>query len=184
MKQLSWLVGIVTLLATGGYLFVYIYRWEWHRAVLVGVLFLGALVAFMAALVLRRLARLEQRLGGGGLAPAKDEQVLRRLRDAPVDRIPFVWLKPESLDRTHVFIPILLGGGVVVSAVAWLVERIGGQSARAGVEAEVAEQLGRIAYPETALVPTEAELLACDDAFTDDPQLRLLIGPAAHGEFP
>lgn len=185
MKQLSWAVGVLTLLATGGYLFVYIYRWEWHRALLVGVLFLAALVALATALVLRRLGRLAQQVTSDARAPSGTGEVLQRLREAPVDRPAFPWLKADdALDRTHVFIPILLGGGVVVSAVAWLVERVAGQSARAGVEAELAGELEGIVFPRTALVPTDSELLACDDEFSDDPQLRLLLGPASHAELP
>jgi hypothetical protein len=180
MKSLSWAVGGLTLLATGGYLFTYIYRWEWHRALLVGVLFLGILIALGTALVLRRLAALQRQLAAGPGSGAGDEDVLHRLRQAPQESAPFPWLKRDSLERTSIFIPILLGGGVVVSAVAWLVERLAGSSARAGVEAEVAGELRSIAFPRTALVPTDAELLACDDAFTDDPQLRLLLGPATH----
>lgn len=180
MRAFSWLVGVVTLLATGAYLFVYIYRWEWHRALLVGVLFLGCLVALTAALVLRRLASLEQHLTRTAAAHDDGDLVLRRLRSAPVDTAPFPWLAPERLSQTHVFIPVLLGGGVVVSALAWLVERVAGRSARTGVEAELAGELHGIAFPTTPLVPTDAELLACDEHCTDDPRLRLLLGPAAH----
>lgn len=179
MRVVSWVVGVVTLLATGTYLFVYIYRWEWHRALLVGVLFLGCLVALTGALVLRRLAALEQRLTAS--APRSDtERVLRRLSEAPVDSAPFPWLTPDRLGQTHVFIPVLLGGGIVVSALAWLVERVAGRSARAGVEAELADELHGIAFPVAPLVPTDGELLAVDAAFADDPRLRLLLGPAAH----
>jgi hypothetical protein len=180
VKALSWLVGVVTILATGTYLFVYIYRWEWHRALLVGVLFLAALVALTGALVLRRLASLEQRLAGTPAPGGDAERVLRRLREAPVETRAFPWLAPERLGQTHVFIPVLLGGGIVVSGLAWLVERVAGSSARAGVEAELAGELHGVAFPLTPLVPTDAELLACDASFADDPRLRLLLGPAAH----
>ena len=182
MKVLSWGAGVLTLAATGGYLFVYIYRWEWHRALLVGVLFLAALVALGIALVLRRLSALERRLGSASPPAREPDRVLRRLREAPHETTPFPWLTPHALERTHIFIPILLGGGVLVSAAAWLVERLAGQSARAGVETELAAELHGISFPRTALVPTDAELLACDDAFSDDARLRLLLGPASRVE--
>ena len=172
MKQLSWLIGVLSLLGTGGYLFVYVYRWEWHRALLVGVLFLACLVALGVALVLRRLNRLEQQLA----AAPRTDLVRRRLREAPVETRPFPWLRADALESTHVFIPILLGGGVVVSAVAWAVERVAGSSARAGVEAELATELGAVAYPDDPLVPDDAELLAGDEAGTPDRDLRLLLG--------
>lgn len=175
MKALSWVVGVATLLATGGYLFVYVYRWEWHRALLVGVLFLACLVVLAAAVVLRRLSRMERCLAA--LSPEPTGSLVRqRLRDAPRSARPFPWLGAEALDRTHVFIPILLGGGVIVSALAWLVERVAGSSARAGVEAELSGELAAVAYPEEPLVPSEAELLAADEAGTTDQRLRLLLG--------
>jgi hypothetical protein len=179
MKLLGWGVGVATLLATGAYLFVYIYRWEWHRALLVGVLFLAALLALATGLVLRRIGRLEQALRSPGRPAEVPGAVLRRLREAPVQTPPFPWLRPQSLERTSVFIPILLGGGVVVSALAWLVERVAGSSARQGVEAELAGELAAVAYPSGPLVPPEAELLAGDVA-VDDPRLRLLLGSAVH----
>jgi hypothetical protein len=181
VRKLSWIAGAVALAASGGYLLVYVYRWEWHRALLVGILFNACLVGLCAALVLRRLARLERR------APASDAprpaDPLSRLRAAPVEPPAFRWLRPESLDRTHVFIPILLGGGVLVSGAAWLVERVAGSSARAGIEEDLARELGTIAFPAGALVPGPAEVLA-GGGDADDPGLRLLLGATAGGAAP
>ena len=182
MKVLSWAVGVVTLLATGAYLFVYIYRWEWHRALLVGVLFLATLVALGTALVLRRLQKLEGHLTAGQPSGTPTSQVLRRLQEAPEQSRPFTWLTADDLQRTSVFIPVLLGGGLVVSAVAWCVERVAGRSARAGVEAELAEEMHLLAFPTRPLVPTDAELLASCDDTADDPLQRLLLGPAGGGQ--
>ena len=178
MRKLSWLIGVVALIASGAYLFVYIYRWEWHRALLVGVLFVATLVGLCTALVMRRLTALEQQTRStGSHQPAPG--ALERLRAAPVETRPFPWLAPEALDRTSIFIPVLLGGGFVVSGMAWLVERVAGRSARAGVEEELAVELQAIAFPATSLVPTDAELLAGGDDCVDDAALRVLLGPAA-----
>jgi hypothetical protein len=178
VKKLSWLVGTIALIASGAYLFFYIYRWEWHRALLVGVLFLACLVGLCTALVLRRL-------GASGDRSRTDRDrvppTLERLRAAPVETRPFRWLSPDSLDRTHVFIPVLLGGGFVVSGIAWLIERVAGNAARAGVEEQLAADLQAIAIPTAPLAPTDAELMACGDDCADDPALRLLIGPASTG---
>lgn len=188
MKRFGWAAATATLLGTGGYLLVYVYRWEWHRALLVGVLFLAALVAASTVLLLQRLTRLEQRFAappapGPGPSDPSDPAALvrRRLHEAPVDARPFPWLRPEQLQRTSIFIPVLLGGGIVVSALAWALERVAGRSARAGVEAELAAQLPRLAFPQRPLVPTEAELLASPDGRGTGPDddLRLLLGPAA-----
>lgn len=178
MKKLSWTIAVVALIATASYLFIYIYRWEWHRALLVGILFLATLVGVCTALVLRRLTALAAR------TPVPDERppgALERLRAAPVETRPFPWLRPESLDRTHIFIPVLLGGGFVVSGIAWAIERVAGSSARSGVEEQLAADLEGIAFPAVPLVPTDAELLACGDDFADDAALRVLLGPAATG---
>ncbi|SEL97964.1 hypothetical protein SAMN04515665_1253 [Blastococcus sp. DSM 46786] len=183
MKKLSWLVGVVALLGSGAYLFVYIYRWEWHRALLVGVLFLATLVGLCTGLVVRRLNAVGDTVRATAAAP-RPPGALDRLRAAPVESKPFPWLRPADPDRTHIFIPVLLGGGFVVSGIAWLIERVAGSSAREGVEQEVATELEEIAFPATSLVPTEAELLAGDEEFGDDPALRVLLGPAATGTSP
>ena len=177
MRFLSWAVGVLTLLATGGYLFVYIYRWEWHRALLVGLLFLATLVALATALLLRRLGAVERRVAAAPSSAASSSQALRRLQEAPERGRPFPWLGADDLSRTPVFIPVLLGGGLVVSAVAWGVERLAGRSARAGVEAELAGELHLLAFPTEPLVATDAELLASPDDAADDPLARLLLGP-------
>ena len=178
MKKLSWLIGVVALIATAAYLFVYIYRWEWHRALLVGMLFLATLVGLCTALVMRRVGAMDERVRTMGGDP-RPPGALERLRAAPVETQPFRWLSPDALDRTHIFIPVLLGGGFVVSGIAWLVERVAGGSARAGVEEELATELQEIAFPATSLVPTDAELLAGGDDYADDAGLRVLLGPAA-----
>ncbi|WP_346622734.1 hypothetical protein [Blastococcus montanus] len=178
MKQLSWLIGVVALIATGAYLFIYVYRWEWHRALLVGILFLATLVGLCTALVLRRLAAVDEHVRSGAGAQ-RQPGALERLRATPVESKPFLWLKPEAFDRTHIFIPVLLGGGFVVSGIAWLIERVAGNSARAGVEEQLATELEQVAFPATSLVPTDAELLAGADDCGDDPALRVLLGPAA-----
>jgi hypothetical protein len=176
VRAVSWSVATLALAASGGYVLVYVYRWEWHRALLVGILFLAALVGLGTALVLRRLGRLERGLSAG--RERSSPQVLQRLHGAPVESPPFRWLRPADLDRSSVFIPILIGGGVLVSAVAWLVERVAGAAARTGVEEELAGQLRDVAFPAVPLVPSAGEVLAgC--AETEDAGLRVLLGPSA-----
>ncbi|SOC50049.1 hypothetical protein SAMN05660748_2787 [Blastococcus aggregatus] len=184
MRKLSWIVASVALIACAGYLFVYIYRWEWHRALLVGILFLATLVGLCTGLVLRRLSAVAHR------APTRDDHppaALERLRAAPVESRPFPWLRPpsrsRSLDGAHIFIPVLLGGGFLVSGIAWAIERVAGSSARSGVEEQLAADLEGIAFPTTPLVPTDAELLACGDDYADDAALRVLLGPASSGSY-
>ncbi len=60
-------LSIVVLGASGAYLVLYLYRWEWNRAEISGIVFIAALTTVSAGLVLRaihgldvRLARLER----------------------------------------------------------------------------------------------------------------------------
>ena len=111
--------------AAGWYVFVYLYRWEWNRAIVAGVIFLAAEVALLGSVIITRLSTLSRRLDGMvGSPPAgpPDERVLRRLRDhAPEPAKPFAWL---GHSQTNVFVPVLLGAGVVLSGLAWLVDRV------------------------------------------------------------
>lgn len=175
MKKFGWLTGVVTLLATGGYIFVYLYRWEWHRALIVAMLFVAAEVAMASALILRRVGKVERALPVDR-THEPEPAVLDRLRGNVPRRNPFAWLEPGE-GRTAVFIPVLLGSGVVVSAVAWLVERVAGRTAEPAMERRLASQLGAIAFPAGGLVPNEAELLAQNGSSTHDLDLELLLGP-------
>ncbi|MDQ4132718.1 MAG: hypothetical protein M3179_05800 [Actinomycetota bacterium] len=175
MKKIAWLTGLVTLLGTGGYIFVYLYRWEWHRALIVAMLFIAAEVAMATAVVLRRLRTVQL-----GLAtdrrPEPEPAVLERLRSNAPRRNPFAWLEPGQ-GHTAVFIPVLLGSGVLVSALAWVVERVAGRTAEPAMERRLAGQLTALGFPAAGLVPDEAELLAQDRSSAHDDDLDLLLGP-------
>lgn len=183
MKKVAWLAAVVTLVATGSYIFVYLYRWEWHRALIVAAFFIAAEVATAAALVARRVGALQARLearwenGAGRRAPA-DPAVVDILSASAPRRDHFSWLDPR-IGRTSVFIPVLLGSGVIVSAVAWLVERIAGRSAEPALERGLARELSSIALPSGGLVADDAELLVQDGCTDDDEELALLLGPTA-----
>ena len=112
---------LTVMVAAGWYVFVYLYRWEWNRALVSGIIFLAAEIALLGALVLERLAQLKRRLARLDAAP-NGERVLRRLRErAPAPASPFAWLERQ---QPNVFVPVLLGAGVVLSAVAWVVDRL------------------------------------------------------------
>ncbi|MGY1634425.1 hypothetical protein ACI784_22225 [Geodermatophilus sp. SYSU D01186] len=176
MRAVSWTTGALALVASGGYVLVYVYRWEWHRALLVGILFLAALIGLGTALVLRRLSRLERRLPAGG----RPSDLLHRLRSAPVESPPFRWLHPPDPDRSSVFVPILIGGGVLLTAVAWLLERVAGAAARSGAEEELADRLRAVGFPATPLVPSAREVMA-GGGQEPDAGLRTLLGPLEGG---
>ncbi len=138
-------VGWVVLLASGIYLLVYLYRWEWNRALISGLFLVAAEVALASSAILRRLAALEHRLDeaarGGAPPPSPQEGG---------DGGPFAWL---SGDRMGVFVPVLLGVGVILSAIAYVVERTA--SATAGLGGDAAERrLRRLARPHPGFVPS------------------------------
>ena len=159
--RISGLLGATVLISTGLYFFVYLWRWEWNRALIAGVLFIATEVAVATAAVLRRLHRLDGRLA------TPDPAVLARIREtAPPPRDHFEWLSPKS-GRMGVFVPVLIGMGVVASGLAWLVERLARATAGPVMERGLAARLSPLAWPDGGLVP--------DDR--DDP-LAILEGPA------
>ena len=83
--------AVVTLLTSGAYVFVYLYRWEWNRALVSGVIFLAAEVALVSAVLTARLNKVDRRLDA--LAMAETERVRRHLREhTPPSRVTFSWL--------------------------------------------------------------------------------------------
>ncbi|MDQ3384604.1 MAG: hypothetical protein M3503_01120 [Actinomycetota bacterium] len=177
MRKISWFAGGVTLLASGAYVFIYLYRWEWHRALFVAVVFVAIEVALATGLVLRQLSTSSpvaqtQRITGVG----PDPQVLARLRSTPPRSDHFAWLA-HDLSRTHVFVTAMLGGGVLLSAGAWAVDRLAHHTAGPALDRDLAVRLGALAFPADGLVADDAELLASDVPYHDEPDLRLLLGP-------
>ena len=178
MRKISWFAGGVTLLASAAYVFIYLYRWEWHRALFVAVVFVAIEVALATGLVLRQLSASQ-----GAVTPAQvppragpDPQVLARLRSTPPRSDHFAWLA-HDLSRTHVFVTALLGGGVLLSAGAWAVDRLAHRTAGPALDRDLALRLGALAFPADGLVADDAELLASDVPYHDEPDLRLLLGP-------
>ena len=113
------LLAIVVLFTSGTYLLVYLYRWEWNRALISGLFFVAAEVALATGVFMRRLDRLEKRLDdieGGRPGPRGG----RTAGEAVERPHPFAWLEPDGLG---VFVPVLLGIGVILSAIAYVVER-------------------------------------------------------------
>jgi hypothetical protein len=98
IRKIGWLVAVITLLATGAYTFVYLYRWEWNRALFTSLLFIAVEVGIALLLVLRRLSRVEQRM-----QTAPDPAVLARVREHAPEREHFAWLE-RSMSRTGVFV--------------------------------------------------------------------------------
>lgn len=157
-NRLPSLLAVVVLLASGLYFFVYLWRWEWNRALVAGVLFLAAEVGLATVLVLDRLRRLG--------AQARPETVARVREAAPPPRDHFAWL--QSKDQMGVFVPVLMGVGVVVSALAWVVERLARSTAGPALERGLAGRMTPISWPAAGLGGRPDR---------DDDPLSLLAGP-------
>jgi hypothetical protein len=150
-RLLGTAIGAVTLAASGTYVFVYLDRWEWNRALISGVIFVAAEVALATLFLANRLTRLT-----AGTAPRREqmraERTLGRLRaTAPTGRDHFAWIRrPEQM---NVFVPVLMGAGVVLSGLAWGVERLAHLTARPALEQGLARRLGTLAPPADGFVP-------------------------------
>jgi hypothetical protein len=172
IKVVTWVLGVLALVASGTYVFVYIYRWEWNRALIMLGFFVATEIALSTALILRQLARRPA-------APAgQDVAVIDRIRDSRPERAHFAWLE-TSTSQFNVFITLLVGGGALISGGAWLLDRIASRVGPTPQERMLVDRLSSIAFPAHGLVADEAELLAQEVPFRDDPQLRVLLGPHA-----
>jgi hypothetical protein len=142
-RRLSYAIGLVALIAAGFYVFIYLYRWEWNRALVAGVIFLAAEIALASALLFERIKRLEQTIK----KQAPSDDVLQQIKDsAPESSRPFAWLQTER-DNLNVFVPVLMGAGVVISAIAWLVERLATFTAKPVLEKRLAIRLAPVSVP-------------------------------------
>ncbi|MEU5701874.1 hypothetical protein [Streptomyces aurantiacus] len=148
MRRVAYFFGGAAAAGAGTYVVVYLYRWQWQRAILCGVLLLVVEVMLLGIVLLGRLARIEARLSD---ADRRQEDVLARLREkeapsgAAGDR--FRWLD-EPTSRTYVFVPVLMVTGVLLSGLAWVVQRIASATAGPTAERRLAGRLSVLAAPD------------------------------------
>ncbi|MGH9113598.1 MAG: hypothetical protein ACRDZN_15080 [Acidimicrobiales bacterium] len=141
------LVGGLTLAASGSYTFIYLYRWEWNRALISAAIFIAAEVAVMGSLLAERLKVIGKRLD----AQSTQRQRLDRIREtAPPAKVSFDWLaRPQQM---NVFVPVLMGAGVLMSGLAWVVERLAKSTVRPAAEKGLAAQLNGLALPASGFI--------------------------------
>jgi hypothetical protein len=171
IRRLGWLLAIVVLGACGIYTAVYLNRWEWNRALFVAVLFVAVEVAMATMLVLGRIRRLEERVRTRDAAP----RALQHIRATRTDRDHFAWLERSTRDL-NVFVTVLLGAGVLLSAGTWLIDRIASRTALPTLERGLAARLAPMEFPTDPLVPDDEELLAAGGPYGED-RLDILLGP-------
>ena len=146
-------VVVSTMLLAGAHVAYYLYYWQWVRAQIAGVLFVAALVIAATWLILARLKHIERdvarRLEMARVAaptPTIDAYAAGSAPDSfDATQPDFPWLAADfspprhqalailvlaaagppiaEYPRTAIFIPALLGAGLVVSLVAGLAER-------------------------------------------------------------
>ncbi|MGH9135307.1 MAG: hypothetical protein ACRDZZ_15315 [Ilumatobacteraceae bacterium] len=174
MRLIAWLAGVATLVAAAIYMIVSLNRWEWNRALFFGLVVLIAEVGLATGLIMRKLAQLAAR-------QAPDPAVLEVLRDTrPPTPNRFSWLQESSRDL-HVFITFLVGGGVLVSGIAWLVDKVASKTTTPSGEARLARELEPISYPRGGLLVDDITVLAQEVPGADDAQIRKLLRRAGHG---
>jgi hypothetical protein len=172
MKRIAWLAGVGTLVFAAIYMIVSLNRWEWNRALFFGLIVVIAEVGLAAGLVLRKVGQLATR-------PATDSEtlaVLRGTRPPTPDR--FQWLKDSARGQMNVFITFLVGGGVLLSGGAWVVDQLGARTATPLGERRLSDKLELITYPDGGLVVDDVTVLAQDTPGADDAQIRKLLGRA------
>jgi hypothetical protein len=173
VKTIGWLAGIGTLAAGLVYMVVSLNRWEWNRALFFGLIVVIAEVGLATGLVLRKLTDVQR-------SRQIDPAVLAVLRDSrPGSPDRFAWLKQTS-GRTNVFITFLVGGGVLLSAMAWMVDRVASKTSTPQGEEQLAADLGAIRYPPGGLLVDDVTVLAQEVPGADDAQIRMLLRRAGH----
>jgi hypothetical protein len=171
VKRLGLFVAVITLAATGVYTLVYLYRWEWNRALFTSLLFVAVEVAMVLVVLLRRIGRLERTIN----AQTPKSTTLMTIQATRPERNHFAWLERE-MGRTNVFVTVLLGAGVLLSLVSWVVDRVASRTAVGTLEGDLARRLEPANFPDSPLVPSDAELLAQGGPYGHD-NLDILLGP-------
>jgi hypothetical protein len=156
MRRIPMLLAVGVGLASGAYTIVYLYRWEWNRAVIAGLFFVAAELALATGVLIARLRRLEDRLEhlGHSAPPAADDgaRPIDRIRgSAPPPSDHFAWLR-DGVDRMNVFLPVLLGAGVLASGLAWIIEHLARTTAVPALERRLAVRLEPLALPSGGLL--------------------------------
>jgi hypothetical protein len=144
-RRLGLAIAIVTALGSGAYVFIYLYRWEWNRALIAGMIFIAVELALFGAAFLDRLNRLGRRMDDLERGIVERDMLARIQESAPAPRRHFAWL--TDADKASVFVPVLMGAGVVISALAWAVERVARSTGRPVLERRLAARLAPIALP-------------------------------------
>lgn len=140
-RAIGFALATVILAVSSIYVVIDLARWEWNRAVISALVMIAALIVVVAMILFRQLHRIEQRMDALDRSGAVNTLgALRSANDAAAGR-HFRWLERPP-DGLGVFIPVLLGAGVLMSLVAYLIERVAGLFAAATLDPRTASRLG------------------------------------------
>lgn len=176
MKTVAWLVAAATLVAAGAYTVISLVRWEWNRALFFGLVFVAAEVGVATAIVVRRINRLESTSGHD--QRDRSDEILVAVRRGRLDHRRFAWtedLGRDAMTRTSVFITMLVGGGILLSGLAWVIDKVASATADSGREARLAKDLELIDYPDGGIVVDDVTVLARPTIRRDDPRTASLL---------
>jgi hypothetical protein len=141
IRSIGFALATTVLVVSAVYVVIDLARWEWNRAVISALVMLSALIVLVSMILFRQLSRIEHRLdtlershhGGDTLG------TLRSANNASARR-HFRWLERPP-DQVGVFIPVLLGAGVLLSLIAYLIERVAGVFATATLDQRTTREL-------------------------------------------
>ncbi len=181
MKAVAWFFGVVTLIGAGAYAAISLGRWEWNRALFFAIVFVAAEIGLAVGLVLRRIAKLDERLEHrrDDLRTAGPIDAVRKARGA---HRRFEWLDVDRrevgrkvVNRTNVFITMVVGGGVLLSGVAWVVDKVATSTTDRGRERSLAKDLTSIQYPTDGILVDDVTVLARSGLRREDPRVDSLL---------
>jgi hypothetical protein len=152
VRRIAVVALLVTLVTAAWYFFAYLVWWEWNRALIAGILLVVAEIGLVTILLLSRLDRLSRQVA----ETSRADRIRARLETAPDTSKTFQWLRdPQQLG---VFVPVLLGAGLLASGAAWVVERIARLTSRSGTTGSLSRDLASLAPPEGGFLAGEDPL--------------------------
>ena len=78
-QLLGRLLAVIVLVTSGAYFIIYLYRWEWNRAQISGLIFVATELTVLGSMLLRRLGAIESRLAPPPSSARRGEYPRRRL---------------------------------------------------------------------------------------------------------
>jgi hypothetical protein len=171
VRKLTIAVLGLTLFGAGAFAGRALYEWEWTRAMWMTVGFVAVEVALFGVLVLGRLKDLSAELE----RDRAHQAVRGRLVEArPPSRDHFDWLR-DATGRTNVFVTMVVGGGIILSGMLWLVDLVARRTTTPAMERRLAGRLQAIAPPVDGLAPPDDVLVAEDLPSGERDDLWLLL---------